>query len=115
MYTMKCRHLKRAAPGDLLCAPHLIDIEVAHVMRRAWLQGLLDEVRAEQALGDLADWPLIRYPHDLFLPRIWSLRHHVTAYEAVYVALAEALEATLITGDARLASSSGHEAMVELA
>jgi predicted nucleic acid-binding protein len=84
-------------------------------MRRAWLQGLLDAVRAEEALDDLAAWSLIRYPHDLFLSRIWSLRHSVTAYDAVYVALAETLEVTLLTCDARLASSSGHDAIIEVA
>ena len=103
------------APSEILHVPHLIDIEVAHAMRRAWLQGLLDEVRAEEALDDLAAWSLIRYPHDLFLSRIWSLRHSVTAYDAVYVALAETLEVTLLTCDARLASSSGHDAIIEVA
>jgi predicted nucleic acid-binding protein len=103
------------APSEILHVPHLIDIEVAHAMRRAWLQGLLDAVRAEEALDDLAAWSLIRYPHDLFLSRIWSLRHSVTAYDAVYVALAETLEVTLLTCDARLASSSGHDAIIEVA
>ena len=103
------------APGETLHVPHLIDIEVAHAMRRAWLQGLIDEVRAEEALDDLAAWLLVRYPHDLFLPRVWSLRHNVTAYDAVYVALAETLEVTLLTCDARLASSAGHDAMIEIA
>ena len=103
------------APGETLHAPHLIDIEVAHAMCRAWLQGLIDEVRAGEALDDLAAWSLIRYPHDLFLPRIWSIRHNVTAYDAVYVALAESLEVILLTCDARLASSSGHDARIEIA
>ncbi len=103
------------APGETLHVPHLIDIEVAHAMRRAWLQGLVDEVRAEEALDDLAAWLLVRYPHDLFLPRIWTMRHNVTAYDAVYVALAETLDATLLTCDARLAASSGHDARIEIA
>jgi predicted nucleic acid-binding protein len=103
------------APGETLHVPHLIDIEVAHVVRRAWLQGLVEEGRAEEALEDLAAWALIRYPHDLFLPRIWSLRHNVTAYDAAYIALAETLEVTLLTCDARLAASSAHNATIEIA
>jgi len=102
-------------PGETLHVPHLIDIEVAHAMRRAWLQGLVEEEGAEEALDDLAAWSLIRYPHDLFLPRIWSLRHNVTAYDAAYIALAETLEVTLLTCDARLASSSGHDVRIEIA
>jgi predicted nucleic acid-binding protein len=103
------------APGETLHVPHLIDIEVAHVLRRAWLQGFIDEVRAEEALDDLAAWSLIRYPHDLFLPRIWTLRDNVTADDAVYIALAETLEVILLTCDLRLASSSGHDAVIEVA
>lgn len=103
------------APGETLHVPHLIDIEVAHAMRRAWLQGLVEEERAEAALDDLTAWSLIRYPHDLFLPRIWSLRYNVTAYDAAYIALAETLAVTLLTCDARLASSSGHGGRIEIA
>lgn len=103
------------APGETLHVPHLIDIEVTHVLRRAWLQGLIDATRAEEGLDDLAAWPLIRYAHDLFLSRIWELRHNVTAYDAAYVALAETLEAPLLTCDKRLASSSGHYAVIEIA
>jgi len=102
------------APGETLHVPHLIDIEVAHALRRAWLQGTLEAVRAEEALDDLAAWSLIRYPHDLFLSRIWNLRHNVTAYDAVYVALAEVLNVRLLTCDAPLASSSGHEVVIEV-
>ena len=102
-------------PGETLHVPHLIDIEVAHALRRAWLHGTIDEVRAEEALDDLAAWSLIRYPHDLFLSRIWTLRHNVTAYDAVYVALAEILDVRLLTCDAPLASSSGHDVVIEVA
>lgn len=102
------------APGESLHVPHLIDIEAAHALRRAWLQGLIEEGRAEEALADLAAWPLIHYPHELFLPRIWSLRHNVTAYDAAYIALAETLEVTLLTCDAHLVSSSGHDVMIEM-
>ena len=67
-----------------------------------------------QALEDLVDFPLTRYPHDLFLLRIWELRHNVTAYDAAYIALAEALGAPLLTRDAALASAPGNRARTEL-
>jgi predicted nucleic acid-binding protein len=103
------------ALGETLHVPHLIDVEVAHALRRAWHQGLINDRRAAEALNDLAAWALIRYPHDLFLPRIWALRHTVTAYDAAYVALAEALTVTLLTCDVRLAASHGHHAVIEVA
>ena len=60
------------------------------------------------------DFPLTRYPHDVLLERVWELRHNLTAYDAAYVALAEALDATLLTRDRRLATASGHRARVDL-
>lgn len=101
------------ANNETLHAPHLIDVEVAQVLRRYALAGELDPDRGLQALEDLADFPLTRYPHDLFLPRIWDLRHNVTAYDAAYVALAEALSAPLLTRDAGLAASAGQYAQIE--
>jgi predicted nucleic acid-binding protein len=101
------------APGETLHAPHLIDVEVAQVMRRYAASGDIDGERGRAALTDLADLPLRRYPHDLLLPRVWSLRNNLTAYDAVYVALAEALDAVLLTGDRRLAAAPGHGARVE--
>lgn len=103
------------APGETLHVPHLIDVEVAHAVRRVWRQSLIDDERAAEALDDLAAWPLVRYPHDLFLPRIWALRHTITAYDATYVALAEALGVTLWPCDVRLAASHGHDAAIEIA
>ena len=97
-----------------LHAPHLIDVEVAQVVRRYAAAGELDAERGREALADLADLPLLRYPHDLLLPRIWELRHNLTAYDAAYVALAEALGAPLLTRDRRLAAAPGHHAQVEL-
>ena len=97
-----------------LHAPHLLDVEVAQVLRRYAAAGEIDEQRGREALADLADFPVHRHPHDLLLPRVWDLRHNLTAYDAVYVALAEALDAPLITRDRRLAAASGHEAKVEL-
>ena len=102
------------APSQTLHAPHLIDVEVAQVLRRYAALGDLDPVRAQQALADLGDLRLARYPHRLFLPRIWDLRENITAYDAVYIALAEALPAPLITCDRRLAAAPGHTAVVEL-
>ncbi|MCZ6451792.1 MAG: type II toxin-antitoxin system VapC family toxin, partial [Deltaproteobacteria bacterium] len=81
----------------------MLDLEIAQVLRRYTLSGEMDAERSEQALGDLVDLPLNRYPHDVFLLRIWTLRRNLTAYDAAYVALAEALDAPLITRDAALA------------
>jgi predicted nucleic acid-binding protein len=102
------------ARGETLHAPHLLDVEVAHVVRRYAANGEIDGERGRLALDDLADFPLQRYPHDLFLPRIWSLRDNLTAYDAAYVALAEALDAPLLTRDRRLAASAGHRARITL-
>ena len=101
------------APGETLHVPHLLDIEVAQGIRRYCLTEKLDAVRGQAALQDFAAFPLIRYPHTPFLPRIWQLRTNITAYDAAYVALAEALDAPLITRDAALARSSGHRARIE--
>ena len=102
------------SPGETLHAPHLMDVEVAQVLRRYCLAGEMDSERGEQAVRDLAEFPITRYPHDLFLPRVWQLRHNMTAYDAVYVALAEVLPASLLTLDTRLASAPGHTAIIEL-
>jgi predicted nucleic acid-binding protein len=100
--------------GETLHAPHLLDLEVAQVLRRYAAAGDLDPQRGMQALEDLVDFPLTRYPHDIFLSRIWELRNNLTAYDAAYVALAEALAVPLVTRDAALASAAGHTARIEL-
>ena len=84
------------------------------MLRRYARTGEVDEARERQALEDLADLPLVRYPHDLFLARIWELRESVTAYDAAYLALAEALDAPLLTRDAALGRASAHRARVEI-
>ena len=103
-----------SAAGETLHAPHLLDLEVAQVLRRYAASGEIDPQRGAQALEDLADLPLARYPHDVFLPRVWELRNNLTAYDAAYVALAEVLEAPLVTRDAALASPRIHRARVEV-
>jgi predicted nucleic acid-binding protein len=84
------------------------------VVRRYAAAGEVDAERGREALADLADFPLRRYPHDFLLTRVWELRNNLTAYDAVYVALAEALGAPLLTRDRRLAAAPGHHAQVEL-
>jgi predicted nucleic acid-binding protein len=101
-------------PRETLHAPHLLDVEVAHVLRRYAGSGEIDSERGRVALTDLADLPLRRYPHDFLLPRVWDLRSNLTAYDAVYVALTEALEAVLVTRDRGLASAAARYVMVEL-
>lgn len=99
---------------ETLHAPHLLDLEVAQVLRRLVLEGVASAHRADQAIEDLLDLRIIRYPHFVLLPRIWHLRHNLSAYDAAYVVLAEKLGAALITRDGRLASASGHAASIEL-
>ena len=100
--------------NDTLHAPHVLDLEVSQVLRRYTLSGAMDAQRSEQALEDLADLPLNRYPHNIFLQRIWALRRNLTAYDAAYVALAEALDAPVVTRDGALARAPGHSARVEV-
>jgi len=99
---------------ETLHAPHLIDLEVAQVLRRWERAGAITPARAQEAFEDLADLPLVRYPHLMLLPRVWDLRKNATAYDAAYLALAEAIGATLVTRDAALASIPGHGARVEV-
>ena len=95
-------------------APHLIDVEVAQVLRRRVAAHRLEEPRAWAAIADLIEAPIVRVTHDALLPRIWQLRGSLTAYDAAYVALAEAVGATLVTCDRRLSKASGHHARVEV-
>jgi predicted nucleic acid-binding protein len=100
-------------PGEVLDAPHLLDLEVLQTLRRYWLAGEMDEEGAERAIRHHLDLSITRYPHDLFLTRVWELRFNFTAYDAMYVALAEALRATLITSDLRLAKAAARFVDVE--
>ena len=99
--------------GDLH-APHLFEIEVASVLRRHALNGSLSPGRARLALARLSTLSISLYPHTAMLPRIWELRGNVSAYDAAYIALAETLEAPLVTRDARLARAPGIRAEVEV-
>lgn len=102
------------APGETLHVPHLLDVEVAQVLRRYALAGEVEPGRCAEALADLADFALTRYAHDFLIPRLWELRGNLSAYDAVYVALAEALDAPLLTRDQRLANAPGYIARVVL-
>jgi predicted nucleic acid-binding protein len=101
------------ADGDLH-APHLLDVELLHALRGLVLAGHLSEERAADVRADFADLTVVRYGHEALADRAWALRHNLTAYDATFVALAEALNVPLVTCDARLASAPGSSAVVEL-
>ncbi|MFI5309642.1 MAG: type II toxin-antitoxin system VapC family toxin [Gemmatimonadales bacterium] len=95
-------------------APHLLDVEVAQVLRRYVARGDVDPERGRAAIELLGRFPLTRHPHEPLLRRVWALRANLTAYDAVYVALAEGLDATLLTRDRKLANAPGNRATVDL-
>ena len=102
------------ARQDTLHTVHLLDVEFAQVLRRLVREGSLTAKRAEEAIEDLAALRITRYAPVLLLQRIWRLRHNLSACDAAYVALAEKLQATLITRDQRIAAAPGHTATVEV-
>ncbi len=102
-----------AGDGDLH-APHLVDVEVLHALRRLVAGRALTLRRAEEARADFAELAVVRYPHEPLADRIWELRNNLSAYDAAFVALAEALGVPLVTCDAALARAPGHRADVEL-
>lgn len=102
-----------ARSGETLHAPHLIDIEVANVLRRWVGHGHVTAERAWEALADLQDLTMVRYPHGVLLDRIWELRSNASAYDATYLSLAEVLDAPLVTCDRRVAGIPEHRAVVE--
>ncbi len=104
----------RLATDDDHAAPHLIDVEVLNVIRRHALAGRLDPTAAAQAIDDLHAWPGERYGHRGLLRRAWELRATVRGWDAFYVALAEALDATLLTLDARLSRAAGPACPIEV-
>ena len=99
--------------SDELHAPHVIDVEAAHVVRRFLRRGEISDEVAQDAIAYLETMPIERHPHVHLLPRIWALRENLTAYDASYVALAEVLHAPLLTRDQKLARSAGHAARIE--
>ena len=96
-----------ANEAEIVHAPHLVDLEIAQVLRRYALNGVIDEETAAAGLRRWRDFDIERYPHEPLLDRVWQLRANVSAYDAVYVALAEALSDVLVTGDRRLARVPG--------
>ena len=100
--------------GEQMAAPALIDLEVASVLRGRLAGGHLDNRRAELALADLVDIPVQRAPHRPLLARCWELRANLTVSDAAYVALAEALDSDLLTGDVRLAKAPGPRCRIEI-
>jgi predicted nucleic acid-binding protein len=110
------RHIEERiySRGESLHAPHLLDLEVAQVLRRLVREAAVSALRADEAIEDLLSLRVTRYPHFVFLQHIWRLRHNFSAYDAAYFALAEKLGATVITRDARLVSASVRGVSIEL-
>ena len=102
------------ARGETLHSPHLLDLEIMQVLRRLAREGTLSVHRADQAVNELFNLRITRYPHFVFLPEILRRRHNLSAYDAAYVVLAQKLGAALVTRDHKLASAAGHTAAVEV-
>lgn len=100
--------------GEVLAAPEIVDLEVGSVLRRLVKGGNVLPKRATLALDDLGVMPLDRVSHRMLMVRCWELRDNLTMYDAAYVALAELLDATLLTGDRRLSRATGPRCPVEV-
>jgi predicted nucleic acid-binding protein len=100
-------------PAERLQAPHFIDIEVAQAMRRLVQAKEITATRADVAVSDFEKLVIERHEHRPLLRRVWDLRTSLSAYDAAYVALAEALAAPMLTCDAELARAHGHNAKIE--
>jgi len=114
MPTAKAVEDRLFAPDQTLHAPHLLDVEVTQVIRRYARKGEIDSQRSRLAITHLAAFPVRRYPHHFLLQHIWNLRDNLSAYDATYVALAEMLDAPLLTRDRRLASAAADHVRIEL-
>jgi predicted nucleic acid-binding protein len=99
--------------GEEFHSPHLMDVEVTQGLRRLVRSGEVSATRAAEAIEDLSDLDLHRHAHLSLLPRAWQLRANVTVYDAMYVALAAALDATMVTCDSPLANALGHRTRIE--
>jgi predicted nucleic acid-binding protein len=106
--------LRRRVLFSQLAAPELFDVEALSVLRRLERTGTISARHAEEAITDIGNAPVARAPHLPLLDRAWELRHCLSAYDATYVALAEQLDVPLVTCDAKLATSHGHTATIEL-
>jgi predicted nucleic acid-binding protein len=101
-------------PPETLCAPDLLDSEIVRVLARYAQVGAISRERGAAALRDLADLRILRYPSWILWGRTWELQEVAAPGDAVYLSLAEALEAPLVTRDARLRAVGGHGAEVEV-
>jgi predicted nucleic acid-binding protein len=99
--------------GDLH-APHPLDVEFQHALRRLVVAGALSDDRVADSRTDFADLAIVRYPHVALADRMWQLRHNVTAYDEAFLALAETLSVPLVTCDGRMGRASGHNTSVEV-
>ena len=104
----------RLAAADRVSAPDLVDVETVAVLRKRWLVGALTARRFRSAIEDLQALPIVRFPTGPMMIRAYELRTNVTPYDSTYVALAEGLSCTLVTGDARLARAPGIQCSVEI-
>jgi predicted nucleic acid-binding protein len=101
------------AAGDV-AAPDLVDVETVAVLRKRWLRKSISAVRFAAAIGDLEDLAIDRYPTLRFMRRAYELRHSVTAYDATYIALAEAVGCQLLTSDQRVSRARGLQCPIRL-
>lgn len=100
--------------GELVAGPDLLRVEVVSVVRQHANRGQLTAEQADAAIADLLDFPVTLFPTTPLLRRVWELRQNLTAYDGCYVALAEAVDSPLVTGDRRLARATGLRCVVEL-
>ena len=105
---------RMADPAIGVHVPHLVDVEVVQALRRLASLGELTAVEAQTAIDDLRSLDLQRHAHEPLLGRVWALRQNLSAYDAVYVALAEVLDTTVVTCDGRLARAPRAAKRVEL-
>ncbi len=101
-------------PRETIAAPYLLDLEVVQVLRRFCRSRQIDERRGREAIEDYLAMPIERFAHEPLLGRVWELKANLTAYDAIYVALAELLNARLLTSDGRLARSPAARGLAEL-